>query len=96
MTSQRVLFIKSSDYYFKTMYEVKYNDLKTVNLVEDGPDKVFLEAILENQMDHMKKSIRFKFENKQAASSLANKIRFAKASYDETFYNLLNYKDDEE
>jgi hypothetical protein len=77
-----------------TSYEATYTDLKSSSAIEED-GKIFLEIILENE-DTGLKSQRFIFENKQLASSLANKIRFAKADFDETLYSLTNHRDTED
>lgn len=71
-----------------------YIDLKSSSVIEED-DKIYIEIILENEESGMQ-SKRFRLENKQLALSLANKIRFAKADFDETFYSLPNYKDQDE
>ncbi len=48
------------------------------------------------ETDDKASSQKFKFENKSIANSVANKIRFGKADFDETFYSLSNYKDDDD
>ena len=94
ITNQRIIFIKRSEYEYLTSYEATYTDLKSSGVIEDEK-KIYLEIILENEEIGLK-SQRFKFENKQLACSLANKIRFAKADFDETLYSLPNYKDTDE
>ena len=93
ITNQRILFIKSSEYEYTTLYELTYQELKETNVVEEN-SKVFLEIFMET--DDKASSQKFKFENKSIANSVANKIRFGKADFDETFYSLSNYKDDDD
>lgn len=90
VTNQRVLFIKSVDFDFRVEYEYTYEQLKGISTIEDK-DCAYLELFIEKEEN----GFRFLFENKEGAKSLENKIRYAKADYDETFYILHNYKDDE-
>ena len=92
ITNQRIIFIKSSEYEYTILYEVTYNELKDTRVLEEN-GKIYLEIFIENELV---KSQRFKFENKQMANSVANKIRFGKADFDETFYSLTNYKDEDD
>ena len=71
-----------------------YNELKDTRVLEEN-SKIYLEIFIENE-NELVKSQRFKFENKQLANSVANKIRFGKADFDETFYSLTNYKDEDD
>ena len=71
-----------------------YQELKGTSVLEDK-NKYSLEIFIENE-DNNVSSQRFKFENKSIANSVANKIRFGKADFDETFYSLSNYKDDDD
>ena len=41
-------------------------------------------------------SQNIKFDNKKVAESLENKIRFAKAEYDEMFYSLMAQDEDDD
>ena len=92
VTNQRVLFIKTSEFEFKTLYEVNYQEIRGTTIFEEG-GKFYLEITLENE--GMNKSPRFKFESKDSANSLENKIQYAKINYDETFYSFSNNTDDE-
>lgn len=94
ISNQRIMFIKSSEYEYTTLYEVTFHELIETNVVEEN-NKIFLEIFMDRD-DGTAKKQRFKFENKQIANSVVNKIRFGKADYDETFYSLTNYKDDDE
>lgn len=71
-----------------------YQQLKETSVVEEK-NKAYLEIFMETE-DGQSTSHRFKFENKSIATSVANKIRFGKADFDETFYSLSNYKDDDD
>ena len=94
MTSQRVLFIKSSDNDYRILYEINYQELKKMDLIEEE-GKVYLVAYLEDD-NSQKRSLRFKLESRQIATSLAKKIRYAKENFDETHFILLNYKAEED
>jgi hypothetical protein len=65
-----------------------------VSQIEDN-NKVYLEIVMQTDTGQ-KKSYRIKLENKQISNSLENKIRFAKADFDETFFMLHNYNDDDD
>jgi hypothetical protein len=97
VTNNRVLFIKSSNFEFKMLFEITYQELQHTKLIEDT-NQVFLEITkyieTSNGGRENKKFTRFKFESKDSAMSLENKINYAKANYDESFYNLPNYHDD--
>lgn len=93
MSNQRVLFVKSLEYEYRTIYEVPYQQLKGMSVIEDK-EHTFLEMCIETE-DNEKIFPRFKFENRESAKSLENKIRYAKADYDETLYTLHFFKDDE-
>ncbi len=88
------MFIKSSEYEYSILYEVAYNELRGTT-VKEIEGKTSLEIFVETD-DNNLGSEKFKFENRVIASSIANKIRFGKADYDETFYSLSNYKDDDD
>ena len=94
ITNQRIMFIKSSEYEYSILYEVAYNELRGTTVKEVG-GQTTLEICMETD-DSKLSSEKFKFENRVIANSLANKIRFGKADYDETFYSLSNYKDDDD
>ena len=88
------MFIKNSEDEFTTLYEVTYQHLRGTTVMEiEG--KTSMEIFMESD-DSTLSSQRFKFESRSIANSVANKIRFGKADYDETFYSLSNYKDDED
>ena len=72
--------------------QVTYSDLKNGNVIEEEANTVYLELILENEDNEIKRK-KIRLENKQLAQSFAKKIRFAKADFDETFYSLQNYRD---
>jgi hypothetical protein len=93
VTNERVIFIKTTEYEFRTVYEITYQQLKGTSVIEEK-DLSYLEICIETD-EGEKVFPRFKFENKEAAKSLDNKIRYAKALYDETFFILHSYKDDE-
>ena len=92
VTNHRVLFIKTNDYEFKTLYEVNYQEIKGTTIFEEG-GKFNLEITIENE--GLSKSPKFKFESKDSAISLENKIQYAKINYDESFYSFSNNTDDE-
>ncbi len=94
VTNERVIFIKSSEYEFRTIYEITYQQLKNTRVLEDSKENSCLELCIEND-EAQEVFLKFKFENREAAKSLDNKIRFAKALHDETFFILYSYKDDE-
>jgi hypothetical protein len=76
------------------VYELNYNELRSINLVEKEDKNAYLEVKLEDDEGNQPVQ-RFKFDNKNSASSLALKIRLAKADFDETSYILYNNKDDD-
>ena len=88
------MFIKSSEYEYTTLYEVAYQELNGTNVIEEN-NKTTLEIFIVNDNEKIN-SQRFKFENKYIANSVANKMRFGKADYDELFYLLSNYNDDDD
>lgn len=85
--------MKSLEFEFRTVYEVTYQKLKGMSVIEDK-ECTYLEMCIETD-DNEKIFPRFKFENRESAKSLENKIRYAKADYDETLYTMHFYKDDE-
>jgi len=93
VSNQRVIFVIGVEYEYRTVYEVVYSQLKGMSVIEDRQCS-YLEMCIETE-DNEKVFPRFKFENKESAKSLENKIRYAKADYDETLYTLHFYKDDE-
>lgn len=94
MSNQRVIFIRVIDQDYRTIYEVPYHSLKGMSVIEDGA-VAYLEMCVETD-DREKIFPRFKFEGKDAAKSLENKIRYAKADYDETRYSLHFFVDDDD
>lgn len=86
------MFVKSLDYDFQTVYQVPYQQLKGMSVIEDK-ECTYLEMCIETE-DNEKVFPRFKFESKQMAKSLEYKIRYAKAEYDETLYTLHFYNED--
>jgi hypothetical protein len=93
VTNERVVFIKSNEYEFRMHYEITYQQLKGTSVIVDDKDMAYLEICIESDGETLLP--RFRFENKEAAKSLNNKIQYAKALYDETFYILHAYKDDD-
>ena len=93
VTNERVIFIKSSEYEFRTVYEITFQQLKGTSVIEEK-DVSYLEICIETD-EGEKLFPRFRFESKEAAKSLDKKIRYAKSLYDETFFILHSYKDDE-
>jgi hypothetical protein len=73
------------------LYEITYQELKDSKITQDENGKIFLEILRNNPNE---KNQRFKCESTEVGMSLENKINYAKANYDETFYNLSNYRDD--
>ena len=90
VTSERVLFlIKSSSVYeFNIIYQATYQELKGMRVVDENY-KTYVELYLENPINGETKSPRFKCKNRFVFNSFANKVRFAKASYDETKYAIV-------
>lgn len=92
VTNQRVLFIKISEFEFKRLFEVNYQEIKGTRIKEEN-EKIYLEILIENGGEL--KTPKFKFETKDSAISLENKIHYAKINYDETFYSFSYNADDE-
>ncbi len=90
VTSERVLFLTktSGSYEFNTIYQATYQELKGMRVVDENY-KTYVELFLENPTNGETKSPRFKCKNRFVFNSFANKVRFAKASYDETKYAIV-------
>ena len=85
--------MKSVDFEFRIEYEYTYQQLKgnrSISVLE-GNNCAYLVLHVDGETDGYK----FLFENTYAAKSLESKIRHAKEDFDETFYILHNYKDEE-
>lgn len=94
MSNQRVIFVKQLNNELRTIYQVSFRNLIEMNVIEDK-DTTYLELCIETE-DNEKIFPRFKFENRETAKSLEKKIRYAKADYNETLYNLNFFiKDDD-
>lgn len=92
MSNLRVIFVKCGEDEFQTVYEVPYQKLKGLSVIEDK-NAAYLEMFIETE-DNEKIFPRFKFDSKELAKSLEYKIRYAKAEYDETFYILHQFYSD--
>lgn len=90
-----MIIIKREENEYTPDDQVTYGDLKSGKVVEEDGNKIFLEILLENE-DNEFKTKKIRLENKQIAHSFANKIRFAKADFDEMFYSLPNFRDQDE
>ncbi len=89
MTNNRVIFIKYYEMEMKVLYEITYEELKTTRIIEDN-GQVYLEIGREEEPGLVKYP-RFKIESRDSAISLGNKISFAKANYDDSFFTLPDY-----
>lgn len=89
VTNDRVIFINNGSYEFHTIYQVTFNELIGMRIIEDK-GKLYIELNLENPETGEKKNPLIKCENKYIFNSFANKVRFSKASYDETKYAITN------
>ena len=74
VTNHRVIFIKSSEYEFKMIFEITYQELKESKIIQDDNGKIILEIIRNNPNE---KNQRFKCETKELGMSLENKISYA-------------------
>ena len=89
VTSERVLFlIKYSTFEFNIIYQATYLELKGMRVVDENY-KTYVELFLENPTSGESKSPRFKCKNRVVFNSFANKVRIAKASYDEIKYAIV-------
>ena len=68
--------------------------MKSAKLFEEN-NKTYFEVTLEND-EGKSLTQRFKFESKAVAISLQKQIKFGKSDYDEIFFSLPNFKDDDE
>ena len=60
-----------------------------MRVVEEN-NKTYVELFLENPINGVTNSPRFKCMNRAIFNSFANKVKFAKASYDEAKYAILH------
>lgn len=89
-----MIFVKSLEKNeFRIVYKVPYRQLRSMTVMNDK-DCAYLEMYIETE-DNQKIFPRFRLENTESAKSLENKIRYAKADYDETLFTLNFYKDDD-
>jgi vacuolar protein sorting-associated protein 13D len=90
VTSERVLFLAKSSSVNEPniIYQATYQELKGMKIVDENL-KTYLELFLENPVNGETKSSRFQCKNRVVFNSFANKVRFAKASYDETKYAIV-------
>ena len=84
-----MIFIKHYELEYKILYEITYDELKTTRVIQEN-GQIYLEIGREEEPGLVKYP-RFKFDSRESAVSLDNKISFAKANYDESFFNLPDY-----
>jgi len=98
VTNERVIFINDCSYEHQTpivIYQATYRELKGMRAVEES-GKVFMELFLENPDNGETKTPRIKCESRPIFNSFSNKVRFAKANYDETKFAVASVFDSDE
>lgn len=94
ITNERVLFVtKHNNNDYHTIYQATYQELNGMRSVEEN-NRLYIELFLQNPYSGDTKSTRLKCKNRNVFNLFANKVRFAKANYDETKYAIVYDFDD--
>jgi vacuolar protein sorting-associated protein 13D len=93
VTNERVLFLCKTQKEFLTIFQVTYEEMNGMRFVEEEQNKFYMEFYVENVLTGEIKLPRLR-TNLSAFNSFANKVRFAKAMFDEAKYGIIQERDD--